>query len=322
MFALGTIAVPATDGSRRRDAVAALRIDERFWPLAACARAARLPALPLDAMALFADWSDALARLRRLAAAIEAGRVPARLAVAANKARVLAPLLYPRKCFCTGANYADHLAEMNASSIRKVAGEPPFFFLKPPSTTLVGPGRTVFMPEGSTNFDWEVEFVVVFGRGGRHIPEGRAMDWVAGYSVGVDFTSRNQMVVPESFFKFNFTLGKCQDTMSPMGPAIVPKAFLDGTDARIALYVNGVKKQETRTRQMIYSIAEQIAGVSRFVAIEPGDVMFTGSPAGVGMPRGEKLAPGDIVRIEADAIGAMEVVIQPPRAAAGRRRHT
>jgi 2-keto-4-pentenoate hydratase/2-oxohepta-3-ene-1,7-dioic acid hydratase in catechol pathway len=130
--------------------------------------------------------------------------------------------------------------------------------------------------------------------------------------VAIDFTSRSQLVVPQTFFKFNFVLGKSQDTMNPLGPVVVPKEFLEGRDARFALYVNGVKKQDARTSSMIYSLPEQIAGVSRYVAIEPGDVMLTGSPAGVGLPRGERLVPGDVVRIEADQIGAMEVVIQPP----------
>jgi 2-keto-4-pentenoate hydratase/2-oxohepta-3-ene-1,7-dioic acid hydratase in catechol pathway len=317
VFGLGTLLVSSGAGARRAP-LAAMRIGDRYWPLAAAARAARVAGVPAQVFDLFDDWPAMLPRLARVAAAIEAGRVPEGLAVPERRARLADPIHFPRKCFCTGANYADHLAEMNASSIRKVPGEPPFFFMKPPTTCLVGPGKTVHIPAGSTNFDWEVELVVVFGKAGRNIPERRAMDYVAGYSVGVDFTSRNQMVVPESFFKFNFTLGKCQDSMSPMGPVFVPKAFLDGGDTRIALSVNGVKKQDTRTSRMIYSLPEQIAGISRAIAIEPGDVMFTGSPAGVGMPRGEKLAAGDVVRIEADAIGAMEVVIQPPFAAKRR----
>jgi 2-keto-4-pentenoate hydratase/2-oxohepta-3-ene-1,7-dioic acid hydratase in catechol pathway len=98
--------------------------------------------------------------------------------------------------------------------------------------------------------------------------------------------------------------------MSPVGPTVVPKQFLDGQSARFALDVNGVRKQSGNTADMIYSLPEQIAGVSRSVSIEPGDMMLTGSPAGVGLPRGEKLKPGDVVRIEAEIIGSMEVVIQ------------
>jgi len=94
-----------------------------------------------------------------------------------------------------------------------VPGAPPFFFMKPPSTTLVGPGRTVRIPEGCRNFDWEVEFVVVFGRGGKNIREKHAMKHVAGYSVGIDFTARDLFFRDERFFKFDFVLGKCQDTI-------------------------------------------------------------------------------------------------------------
>ena len=183
--------------------------------------------------------------------------------------------------------------EMKASSIKKVRGVPPFFFLKPPSTVLSGPGPTVFMPRDCKNLDWEAEMVVVFGKGGKDITPERALEHVAGYTLGIDFTARDLFSAPDSFFKFNFVLGKCQDTLSPVGPAIVPAAFADGEDLHFSLSVNGVKKQSTSTRNMIYSLAEQIAGVSRGVRIEAGDLMFTGSPAGVGLPRGEKLAPGE-----------------------------
>ncbi len=289
MFALATIGLP------RGQSVAALRIDGQYWPLPAAG-------LPANAMDLFQDWSSSLSRLEKFR---QRGRP-----IPAGKARLLTPLRYPRKVFCVGANYADHLEEMNAGHLaQKVPGAPPFFFMKPPSTTLIGPGGTVRIPEGCRSFDWEVEFVVVFGQGGKNISEKAAMRHVAGYSVGVDFTARDLLFREDSFFKFNFVLGKCQDTMSPVGPTIVPKQFLDGASANFSLWVNGERKQAGNTANMIYSLSEQIAGVSRAVTIEPGDMMFTGSPAGVGLPRGEKLAPGDVVRIEADAIGAMQVKI-------------
>lgn len=284
MFALATVALP------RGQSTAALRLDgpqgPGYWPL------------NMDAMDLFQDWDRSFARLQKF-----------RRRGKPIRGRLLTPLRYPRKLFCVGANYADHLAEMNAR-ISRQPGAPPFFFMKPPSTTLVGPGRTVRIPEGCRNFDWEVEFVVVFGKGGKNIREKDALKHVAGYSVGIDFTARDLFYREERFFKFDFVLGKCQDTMAPVGPAIVPRQFLDGTRAGFSLAVNGIEKQRGNTRDMIYTLPEQIAGVSRAVAIEPGDMMFTGSPAGVGLPRGEKLASGDVIRIEADLVGAMEVVIQ------------
>ena len=290
MFALATVALP------HGQSVAAVRIDGELWPLPAAG-------LPADAMALFADWRRSFALLQKMK---RRGKP-----IAERKAKLLTPLRYPRKLFCVGANYADHLQEMNAGHLaKKQPGVPPFFFMKPPSTTLVGPGKTVRIPQGCRNFDWEVEFVVVFGKGGRNIPEKEAMKHVAGYSVGIDFTARDLFYREESFFKFNFVLGKCQDTMSPVGPALVPRQFLDGSRVDFSLWVNGTRKQAGNTADMIYSLPEQIAGVSRAVTIEPGDMMFTGSPAGVGLPRGEKLASGDVIRIEADAVGAMEVVVQ------------
>jgi 2-keto-4-pentenoate hydratase/2-oxohepta-3-ene-1,7-dioic acid hydratase in catechol pathway len=289
VFALATVALP------RGQSVAALRVDGQYWPLPAAG-------LPANAMDLFQDWSRSFALLRKFK---KRGKP-----IPMGKARLLTPLRYPRKLFCVGANYADHLEEMNAGHLaKKVPGAPPFFFMKPPSTTLVGPGGTVRIPESCESFDWEVEFVVVFGKGGKRIAEKSAMRHVAGYSVGIDFTARDLFFREDSFFKFNFVLGKCQDTMSPVGPAVVPRQFLDGAGANFSLWVNGEKKQAGNTADMIYTLSEQIAGVSRAVTIEPGDMMFTGSPAGVGLPRGEKLASGDVVRIEADAIGAMEVKI-------------
>ncbi len=284
--------------------------DGPWWPLAAAARAAGIEGLDGSLPALFDRWQAAFPRLKRLARAIATGGLKRATAVPAAKARLDTPLRHPRKLICVGANYADHLAEMGASSIRKVPGVAPFFFLKPPSTVISGPGESLRIPRGCSNLDWEAEMVVVFGKGGRDIAPDQALGHVAGYTLGIDFTARDLFHQPDSFFQFNFTLGKCADGLTPVGPAILPAAFADGGDLPFALSVNGVGKQSSSTRHMVYTLAEQIAGVSRSVRIEPGDLMFTGSPAGVGLPRGERLHPGDRVRIESDKIGAMEVVIQ------------
>ncbi len=291
----------ATLSRSRARSEAALRVDDRFWPLA-------LAGLPDDAMRLFDNWPRSFRALERFAKAIRAGQVERAASVPQTRARLLAPLRYPRKLFCVGANYADHLAEMNAS-IAKVPGRPPFFFMKPASTCIVGPGDQVRIPRGCEYFDWEVEFVVVFGRAGRDISQADALSHVAGYSIGIDFTARDLFEQPTSFFRFNFTLGKGQDTMSPLGPVVVPAPFIDIASTRFGLAVNGVRKQWGSTGDMIYSVAEQISGVSQAVTIEPGDVMYTGSPAGVGLPRGERLMPGDVVSIFAEGIGEMSVTI-------------
>lgn len=289
----------------------ALRVGERYWRFADFVLGRGQPRLPDGLVGVFTDWARFAPLMDLLAA--KAARGDAKGGLAPTQVRLSTPLLYPRKCFCVGANYQSHLDEMKASEIRRIPGKPPFFFLKPPSTSFVGPGPTVHIPRGCDNFDWEIELAVVFGRGGRNIPEEHAMEHVAGYTLACDFTSRNQMFAPETFFKFDFTLGKCQDTTTPVGPAILPARFVsDPREIEFALSVNGVEKQRARAADMIYGIPEQIAGVSRAVSIEPGDVMLTGSPAGVGWPRGEKLAPGDVVKLWGAGIGEMELVIQPP----------
>jgi 2-keto-4-pentenoate hydratase/2-oxohepta-3-ene-1,7-dioic acid hydratase in catechol pathway len=288
----------------------AIAADGPWWPLAASARAAGIDGLEGSLPALFDRWQAAFPRLKRLARAIAAGEMKRSIAVPAARARLDTPLRHPRKLVCVGANYADHLAEMGASSIRKVPGVAPFFFLKPPTTVISGPGEALRIPRGCSNLDWEAEVVVVFGKGGRDIAPEKALGHIAGYTLGIDFTARDLFHQPDSFFQFNFTLGKCADGLTPVGPAIVPAAFADGGDLPFALSVNGATKQSSSTRHMVYTLAEQIAGVSRSVRIEAGDLMFTGSPAGVGLPRGERLHPGDRVRIESDKIGAMEVLIQ------------
>ena len=293
-----------------RTFVPAIRVGAAFWPIPATARVAKIEVVPGGVFDYLQNWRKAFAQLKRLAAAIERGVVPGRYAVGTARARLDTPIRYPRKVFCTGANYQDHLEEMGASSIKKVRGVPPFFFLKPGSTAVVGPGPTVHIPRGSTNFDWEVEVAVVFAKRGRDIVEKDALDYIAGYSLAIDFTARDMLFAPDTYFKFNFTLGKCQDAMTPVGPVFVPKEFADGADLPFSLSVNGVEKQNSSTKHMIYSLREQIAGASRAVTIEPGDIMLTGSPAGVGYPRGEKLAVGDSVIVDSPVTGSMQVTIQ------------
>lgn len=305
-FALGTLRIDAGK------TLGAMRLGGFFWPLEKCAAQAGVPGIPGRLIDLFEDWPGSFARLKRLAAGIATGRVAWRLGVPEAKAKLATPLAFPRKLFCTGANYADHLAEMKVSSIRKIPGLAPFFFMKPPSSVLSGPGDTVRIPRGCDWFDWEAEVVAVFGKGGRDIAPGRALSHVAAYTLGIDFTARNLFIQPDSFFKFNFTLGKCADGATPVGPVIVPAEFVDGGNIDFGLDYNGSPRQASNTRHMIYSLAEQIAGISRAVTIEPGDLMFTGSPAGVGLPRGERLASGDRVRVHAPIIGSMTVRIGAP----------
>jgi 2-keto-4-pentenoate hydratase/2-oxohepta-3-ene-1,7-dioic acid hydratase in catechol pathway len=296
--------------------LAAVRVKDRFWPLLPACKMLGVEGLPSSLAEVFENWTGLNGDIRRIGAAIESGEISDEISLKETETELSIPLEYPRKVFCVGANYADHLAEMGAT-MEKVAGRSPFFFMKPPTTNLAGPGKTVFLPPGCKIFDWEVEVVIVFGRGGRHISLESALDHVAGYTLGIDFTARDQFFAPHLPFKFDFILGKCQDRTTPIGPVIVPKEFVNIEDIHFTLSVNGIKKQDSSTSKMIYSLAEQISGISKAVRIEAGDILFTGSPAGIGAPKGESLRAGDRVVVQSDLTGPMEVIIQPPQNEAG-----
>ncbi|NIJ09618.1 2-keto-4-pentenoate hydratase/2-oxohepta-3-ene-1,7-dioic acid hydratase in catechol pathway [Sphingomonas vulcanisoli] len=302
---------------------AALVIDGRVWPVAAASAAAGVTVMPGTLFDYLQDWDTAFDQLEALAAKIAGGAVPASVSSPIGEAVLAAPVT-PRKVFGVGANYYSHIDEMfEIYSKQGVAvnrppppdtSVPPFFFLKPGSTAVVGPGETVHMPPKCDNLDWEGELAVVFGKRGRNVPQDQAMDVVAGYTLAVDFTARNQMEIPQHVFRWDFVLGKCQDTMTPTGPVFVPKQFADGNDFPFTLSVNGELKQSTSSSEMIFSLVKMISGVSEGVTIEPGDLMLTGSPAGAGKATGQRLAVGDVVIVDSPVTGPLKVTIQPPLA--------
>jgi 2-keto-4-pentenoate hydratase/2-oxohepta-3-ene-1,7-dioic acid hydratase in catechol pathway len=277
-----------------------IEIGGRTWPLAGLGEE-----LTNDVAGLFADWPRSEAALS-LAAARPAG--------APVTGETLAPLLYPGKILCAGANYYDHLKEMGVADTRKEA-QRLFFFMKPPRNAVVGPGRTVRMPIDTKMFDWEVELAAVIGRRARAVSEAQALGHVAAYTVGIDFSARDLNRAPETFYKLDWVAGKAHDTCCPLGPRLVPAAQIgDPQNLGLKLSVNGEVQQDARTSGMIFSLAEQIARASRIMTLDPGDVILTGTPAGVGVPRGKFLKPGDRVDAEIEKIGRLSVAIMPPDA--------
>jgi 2-keto-4-pentenoate hydratase/2-oxohepta-3-ene-1,7-dioic acid hydratase in catechol pathway len=255
-------------------------------------------------IALFGDWQRS-----RDALDVAAGKVAAADLVSAGKR--LAPLLYPGKILCAGANYYDHLAEMGMPGAKK-EDQRLFFFMKPPRNAVVGEGATVHMPIGTKAFDWEVELAAIIGKTARNVPVESALDHVAAYTVSVDFSARDHNRAPETFYKLDWVAGKANDTCCPMGPRLIPAAaFANPQDIGLKLSVNGELKQNGRTSGMIFSIAEQISIASRIMTLDPGDVLLTGTPAGVGVPKQTFLKLGDRVDAEIEGIGALSVVIQP-----------
>jgi 2-keto-4-pentenoate hydratase/2-oxohepta-3-ene-1,7-dioic acid hydratase in catechol pathway len=268
-----------------------------FFPLA------RLD-LPDDLVTVFAHWAEVGPKVERAATpALRGGW-------SAGEVRVLTPLQYPGKVLCAGANYYDHLEEMGVRDLRKEA-QRLFFFFKPPRNALVGPGRTVRYPARTKMFDWEIELAAVIGRRARDLSPDNALDCVAGYTVAIDLSARDLNQAPETFYKLDWVAGKAQDTCCPLGPRIVPAALVgDPHDLALELKVNGATKQSARTSGMIFDIREQLALLSSIMTLDPGDVLLTGTPAGVGFPKRTFLAPGDRITATIERIGTLEVEIE------------
>lgn len=227
-------------------------------------------------------------------------------------ASLLAPVLYPRKAVFAGANYRDHTAEMGAEVPDKSITRP-FFFLKPPTTCIIGPRGTVMLPRGAREVDWEVELAVVIGNVAKNVSRVEASKCVAGYTIVIDISARDLIKRsdwPQPVFKTDWIAGKGFDTSAPMGPYLVPQSALgDPAELGLKLAVNGKTYQESNTRELIFQIDELIQTLSTLVTLEPGDVIGTGTPAGVGASHGIFLSDGDVIEAEIEGIGKLEVFV-------------
>ena len=295
-WALATAETPA-------GAVACFERDGRLYRLEPVLARAGLPG-QTSVIGLFEHWVRAEAALEAAHPEPEEELAPARR---------LAPLLYPGKILCAGANYYAHLAEMGMPGAKK-ADQRLFFFFKPPRNAVVGEGETVRIPLGTKAFDWEIELAAVIGRRARNVTPENALAHVAAYTIGIDFSARDHNRAPETFYKLDWVAGKANDTCCPLGPRLVPaSALADPQSVRLRLAVNGQTKQDDTTADMIFSIAEQVSIASRIMTLDPGDVLLTGTPAGVGVPKGTFLQVGDRVDAEIDGIGRLSVRIAPPQ---------
>jgi len=217
-----------------------------------------------------------------------------------------APLPRPRRnLFCVGRNYHAHAKELRESVFRNSTADAqswPIVFTKVPET-VVGPGATVRMPvHVSRQIDYEAELAIVVGRGGRDIPRERALEHVFGYTIVNDVTARDVQMRHQQW-----DLGKSFDGFCPMGPWIVTADELDGGNTRVRCWVNDELRQDAHTRDLIFDIATLIQTCSRGITLLPGDVIATGTAAGVGMgfTPPKWLQHGDVVRIEVDGIGTL-----------------
>ena len=264
-------------------------------------------------LGILEDWRKARGALAGAAKRIAAGRSRVK-GVPLGRTRLLAPILYPGAIFCAGANYRDHAQEMARvqgiplEKDQRELGLSPWHFIKTSRASIVGPGARVTQPAYSQMVDWEVELAAVIGRPATNVAVERALDHVAGYTIANDLSARDVMRRPHlpdaSPFKVDWLSQKCFDGSCPLGPWITPADEIgDPQTLAMKLWVNDELMQDSHTSQMIFSTAEQIAQLSTRVTLQPGDLVLTGTPAGVGMARRRFLKPGDTLHLWIDRIG-------------------
>ena len=253
----------------------------------------------------------ALGALPLVEALVRGEPLPATAApIALDAVRLLAPLPRPRRnVFCVGKNYHAHAKEFAGSgfdSSAKSGGDipsVPIVFTKVPEC-VVGPGDAIVIPQAvSTAIDYEAELAVVIGRGGKGIRKADAMAHVWGYTIVNDVTARDWQSRHQQWH-----MGKSFDTFCPMGPYLVSADECDGTRTQVRCFVNGEKRQDASTTDLIFDIPTLIETISAGITLYPGDLIATGTPVGVGIgfKPPKYLQPGDVVRIEIDGIGALE----------------
>lgn len=251
------------------------------------------PDLPRDMIGLITQWASVRATVERAATR--------KADFAQSAVKLEAPVPRPGKVLAIGLNYADHIAE----SSQKTPEEQVWFAKMP--TSVNPPFEGVQLPKASQLLDYEAELVVVIGKKCKHVPKDKAHEVIFGYAVGNDVTARDwQFKTPQ------WILGKSFDTHAPFGPWIMtPDEVGDPHALGIRAFVNGEKRQDSNTKNLVFNIYDQIAHVSKAMTLEPGDIIFTGTPGGVGaaMKPPKFLKAGDVTRIEIDKIGAIEATV-------------
>jgi 2-keto-4-pentenoate hydratase/2-oxohepta-3-ene-1,7-dioic acid hydratase in catechol pathway len=255
------------------------------------------PRLASGMIDLIARWDAIEGEVRRTVQS--APRLPL------TNVHLLAPVPRPGRILAIGLNYADHIKETGHEMPAKQV-----WFCKQP-TAANGPYDQVQIPKVSIAVDYEAELVAVVGRGGRHIAKDRAPASVFGYCAGNDVSARDWQMATSQWL-----LGKSFDTHAPFGPWITTSDEVgDPHVLGVRSFVNGEKRQDSNTRNFVFNVWDQIAYVSQVMTLEPGDLIYTGTPGGVGMgfKPPKYLNPGDVVRVEVDKLGYLEASFAPEK---------
>ena len=242
---------------------------------------------------------ELLANPELLKAAGEAAMAPNAVKVPVAGAKLHAPIHDPQKIVCVGLNYRDHAIESNMPIPKE-----PVLFSKFPSA-LIGSGEPIVAPKVSTRVDFEAELVIVIGKKGRKISEANALDHVAGYSVGHDVSARDWQLEKDGK---QWMVGKTFDTFAPIGPVLVTKdEVADVHNLGIRLRLNGKTMQNSNTKEFIFSVPQMVSYISQVITLEPGDLIFTGTPPGIGHALSPQvyMKPGDVAEVEIDGLGTL-----------------
>jgi 2-keto-4-pentenoate hydratase/2-oxohepta-3-ene-1,7-dioic acid hydratase in catechol pathway len=279
-----------------------------------------------DINQLLAQWEPNLTTLRALVAALRTpeGAAALALAVPVAQLRVHAPLL-PRQIYCGSANYRKHVIDLildrptsvdpnvpleerrkyaEALMDHRAAHGKPYAFIKVPSC-VVGPFDDVVLPFDMTQPDWELELGVIIGKTARRVPRARALEYVAGYTIGNDLTAREMLARPDMpGLGSDWLSAKCAPTFLPLGPYFIPAEFVpDPQNVQITLKLNGKTMQDESTGDMIFTVARLIEWLSTQVELQPGDLIMTGSPSGNGTHYNRYLQPGDVMEGSITGLG-------------------
>lgn len=304
---------------------AAFYDEERIVPIATAAEEyARTTGQPLKVRAgdslldLLPPSGGAFAATRELAewVAADPSRIRTDKTIPTATAELLVPIPRPEKIFLLAGNYADHIREGGGIAAER-AETFPYVFMKPPTTTLTHPGKAIRIPKISPNaIDWELELAVIIGKKAKGVSEADALKYVAGYTVINDISNRKfrpnpgRKERPKDVF-FDWMHGKWHDSFCPCGPCITSADSIPDPQAlSMELKLNDQTKQKASTGLQIFPVAAVIEFISSFVTLEPGDIISTGTPAGVGSSTGTFVKPGDVMHASIGSIGTLVTPVE------------
>lgn len=284
----------------------AIAVDGNAFDTAQAARAAGRSLPARGNIDLVQAWESCRDDLDAVADAVAAGKAGDAALGRVDGLSLRAPLLYPNVLFMAGSNYGAHTKEMAGGGYDK-SKRRPYFFPKLARQGVIGPGEAIRLPKRSKQVDWEIELAAVIGTAARNVKAADALKYVAGYTILHDVSLRDtghREDWPQ--WSRDWLMHKSADTAAPMGPVMVPARFIaDPHKLSLKTWVNQELMQDSNTDDMTFNLNEQIEFLSELFTLLPGDVISTGTPSGVGRPRGIFLKPGDTVRMEIETIGTL-----------------